>query len=123
MEITAKSFDRKCRKHMASQGITSKKKLQHRLQQIFEQAEHQESALIGLYKMVIPDWDKLERLEGFPVVGQEMWRYIGNLFIHFDQEHHPKVFNGGLWMNQGFSSNDELDGWEISLDHCNVIYK
>lgn len=122
MAIKTKSFDQRCRQHMAKQGITSKEKLQHKLQSIFEEAEHQEAALIGLYKMLIPDWDKLDRLEGFPVVGQEMWRYIGNLFIHYDQVHHSKVFNGGLWLNNGFSSSEDLDPWEISLSRCNVIY-
>ena len=122
MQTTASSIDKKCRKHMTSQGITSKEKLQHKLQSIFEKAEHQEAALIGLYKMLIPDWDKLDRLEGFPMVGQEMWRYIGNLFIHYDQEHHSKVFNGGLWLNNGFSSSEKLGPWDISLDRCNVIY-
>ena len=123
MQTTASSFDKKCRKHMANQGITSKEKFQHRLQEIFEKSEHQNSALIGIYKLIIPDWDRIERLEGFPVVGQEMWQYIDNLFIHYDQEHHLKVFNGGLWLNNGFSSSDKLGPWEINLGHCNVIYK
>ncbi len=108
---------------MANQGITSKKKFQHRLQEVFEKAEHQNSALIGIYKLIMPEWDRIERLEGFPEMGQEMWRYICNLFIDFDQRHHPEVFNGGIWVNQGFSSSDELGPWEISLDRCNVIYQ
>ena len=122
MEITIKSFDQRCRQHMAKQGITSKEKLQHKLQSIFEQAEHQDSALIGLYKMLLPDWEKIDRLEGFPVVGQEMWQYIANLFIDFDQRHHPQIFTGGLWLNNGFSSSDMLGPWEINLDSCHIIY-
>ncbi len=123
MQTTANLFDEKCRKHMADQGITSKKKFQHRLQEVFEKVDHQNSALIGIYKLLIPDWDRIDRLEGFPVVGQEMWRYICNLFIDFDQRHHPKVFNGGIWLNNGFSSSDKLAPWDINLDQCNVIYK
>ena len=122
MKTAARLIDKKYRKHMANQGITSIEKLQHRLQEIFEQAEQQDSALIGIYKMLIPDWDKIDRLEGFPVVGQEMWQYIASLFIDFDQHHHPNVFKGGLWLNNGFSSSDKLGPWEISLDRCNVIY-
>lgn len=123
MELTAtKSFERECQKHMVKQGITTKEKLQHRLQEVFEQAEHQNSALIGIYKMLVPNWERLDRLEGFPSVGIEMWQYIANLFIDFDQRHHPKVFKGGLWVNTGFSSSDELGPWEISFDRCNVIY-
>jgi hypothetical protein len=106
MQTTASSIDKKCRK----------------LQQIFEQADHHDSALIALYKMLIPDWERIDRLEGFPVVGREMWQYIANLFIDFDQRHHPQCFKGGMWVNQGFSSNDELGPWEVSMDRCNVIY-
>jgi hypothetical protein len=123
MQTTASSIDKKCREHMAEQGISSKKKFQHRLQEIFEKADHQNSALIGIYKLIMPDWDSIERLEGFPVVGQEMWQYIANLFIDFDQHHHPQVFKGGLWLNNGFSCSDKLGPWDISLDQCRVIYK
>lgn len=122
MAITAKSIDHQCKQHLIAQGITSKETLQRHLQIIFEQAEYQEAVLIGLYKMLIPDWEHLERLEGFPVVGQALDEYIFNLFIQFDQIHHPQVFNGGLWINQGFSSSDDIGPWEISIDRCNVIY-
>ena len=122
MQATASSIDKKCRKHMADQGITSKEKFQQRLQEVFEQAEHQDSVLVGLYKMLLPDWDRIERVEGFPLIGQEMWRYIWNLFIHFDEQHHPGCFKGGVWLNNGFSSSDKLGPWDVSLDRCNVIY-
>ena len=122
MQKTANEIDRKCRKHLANQGITSKEKLMHHLQQIFEQAEHQNSALVRIYKLIIPDWDKIERLEGFPEVGQEMWTYICQLFIDLDQRHHPQVLNGGLWINSGFASSEKLDPWEISFDRCRIVY-
>jgi len=122
MTITVKSIDSQCKQHLAQQGITSKEKLQHRLQQIFEQAEHQERALIELYRMVIPDWDRLERLEGFPLVGKEMWQYICQLFIDFDQKYHSRVLNGGLWIHAGFSSSADLGPWEISFNQCRFIY-
>ena len=120
--VATKFIEKQCQQHLTKQGITSKETFQHRLQKVFEQAEHQNSALIGLYKMLIPDWEKIDRLEGFPVVGREMWQYIANLFIDFDQCHHPQCFKGGLWMNNGFSSSAKLGPWEISLDSCNVIY-
>ncbi|WP_020586343.1 hypothetical protein [Desulfobacter curvatus] len=123
MKATAtKLIEKECQRHLAAQGITSQKKLEHRLQDLFEQAEHQEAALISLYKMLIPDWERIERLEGHPIVGRGLWQYIGNLFIDFDQRNHPQIFNGGLWLNQGFSSSDEIGPWEISMDQCNVIY-
>jgi len=107
---------------MVQQGITTKKELQQRLQDIFEQVEHQESALVGIYKLVFPNWEKITQVEGYPEVGKDLWKYICNLFIHFDSQHHPKVFHGGIWINNGFSSSDSLDGWEISLENCHLIY-
>jgi hypothetical protein len=106
----------------ASIPTLSKQALQQRLQQIFEQADHQSSALVRIYQLIFPDWEKIDRLEGFPTVGVELWKYICQLFIDFDQKHHPKVFSGGIWLNNGFSSSDKLGPWEISLDQCRVIY-
>jgi len=107
---------------LAQQGTTSKEKLQHRLQEIFEQAEHQESALVNIYRLIFPDWERINEIQGHPTVGREMWQYIANLFIDFDQHHHPQVFKGGLWIGSGFSSSDSLDEWAISLENCKVIY-
>jgi hypothetical protein len=122
METKAKSIDRQCKEHLAQQGITSMETLQHRLQEIFEKSDHQQRALIALYRLLIPDWERLERLEGFPVVGQELWKYICQLFIDFDQHHHPEIFKGGLWVNQGFSASKDLGPWEINLKQCRFIY-
>ncbi len=108
--------------HLAEQGIRTVKDLQIRLQEVFENHEHQNSVLVQLYKMLFPDWDKIKRIEGFPEVGVALWQYICNLFIEFDRIHHPDILKGGAWINQGFSSNDRLSPWEISLENCNVIY-
>ena len=116
------TITRKTRKPMSNQNHLTKEQLQQRLLDIFEKADHQNSALVGIYKLFIPDWEKIERLEGFPTVGQEMWCYICNLFIDFDQKCHPNVINGGLWINCGFSSNPDLGPWEISFDQCSFIY-
>ena len=124
MEATAiELIEKQCQKHLTNQGITSMETFQHRLQEIFEQADHQEAFLIGLYKMLFPDWDRIERLEGYPVVGRGMWQYIANLFVDFDQRRHPQLFNGGLWLNTGFSSSEDLEPWAINLSQCNVIYQ
>jgi len=116
------TITRKTSKH-ASIPTLSKQALQQRLQQIFEQADHQSSALVRIYQLIFPDWEEIERLEGFPTVGVELWKYICQLFIDFDQKHHCQVFKGGLWFNSGFSSSDKLGPWDISLDQCRVIYK
>lgn len=119
---TASIIEKRCQEHWKEMGIRTKEQFQARLQAIFEQADHQSSALVRVYQLLFPDWDSIERIEGFPEVGKEMWKYICNLFIEFDRKHHPNVFHGGIWLNNGFSSNDRLDGWEISFDGVKVIY-
>lgn len=108
--------------HLAHQGIKSVRDLQINLQEIFDESEHQDSVIVKLYKLLFPDWEKIQRIEGFPEVGQALWDYICNLFIEFDREHHPKCLKGGAWINYGFSSSHKLEPWEISLSDCKVIY-
>lgn len=108
--------------HLVKQGIKSIRDLQIHLQKIFEESEHQNSVIVKLYKMLFPDWEDIKRIEGFPAVGKALDEYIFNLFVAFDQDHHPNVFNGGAWLNQGFSTNENLGPWEISLENCKVIY-
>ncbi len=119
---TASIIDNRCRKHLANQGITSKEELQVGLQEIFEQVDNQNSALVRIYQLLFPEWDRIKQIEGFPEVGQGLWKYICQLFIEFDRQYHPGVFHGGIWLNNGFSSNENLDGWEISFESCKVIY-
>lgn len=72
--------------HFEKMGIRTIRDLQHHLQKILEASDHQESALVNLYKMLFPEWEKIQRIEGYPEVGQGLWDYICNLFIEFDGE-------------------------------------
>ena len=107
---------------LTNQGINTIRDLQIHLQEIFEKSDHQDSVIVKLYKMLFPDWEKIQRIEGFPEIGKALNEYIFNLFIEFDREHHPKCFNGGAWLNHGFSSNHDLNPWAISLENCKIIY-
>jgi hypothetical protein len=122
MATVVTMFKNNSQNHLVNQKIKSTRDLQQRLQEIFEESEHQDSVIVKLYKMLFPDWDKILRIEGFPTVGKALDVYIFNLFIEFDREHHPECFKGGAWLNQGFSSNESLGPWEISLENCKVIY-
>ena len=108
--------------HLIKQGIKSIRDLQIHLQEIFEKSEHKDSVIVKLYKMLFPEWENIQRIEGFPEVGKALNEYIFNLFIEFDRMHHPQCFNGGTWINHGFSSNNDLMPWSISLENCKVIY-
>jgi hypothetical protein len=115
-------FKTNSQNHLTVQGIKTIRDLQQHLQGIFEESEHQNSVMAKLYQLLFPDWKKIQRIEGFPEVGQALWDYICNLFIEFDREHHPECLKGGAWINQGFSSSYKLDPWEINLEDCKIIY-
>jgi len=122
MENVIPMFQNNAQSHLINQGVRSIRDLQLHLQKIFEDSDHQDSVIVKLYRMLFPDWDKIERVEGYPVIGKALWLYICNLFIEFDRQHHPGCLKGGAWINYGFSSTDDLTPWEISLANCTVIY-
>ena len=114
-------LETKCRQHWKCLGITSLDALKDNITKIFSKHEHQEYILIDLYRMILPDWDHIERIDGYPEAGNALWKFICNNFIEFDQKHHPDVFKGGIWLNTGFSANSNLDPWDINFENCKII--
>jgi hypothetical protein len=88
----------------------------------FENQTHQGDVLLALYRLVLPDWDDIDRIEGWPTVNDRTWKAIARMFIDFDKVHHPNVMAGGCWMNSGFSTVDgvKLRDWEVSLQGVTV---
>lgn len=91
---------------------------------LFETKLHQNDVLIGIYRLVVPDFDRLQAVNGWPSVNNDTWQEIALLFVEFDQKHHPDVFAGGLWLNRGFSTahGDRLRNWEASLKGVELVY-
>jgi len=112
----------KCQEHWQQLNINSEEDLCHVILDIFGSAETQSEVLVELYKLALPEWDRIEKVHGFPEVGLEFWKFICRELIEFDRRHHPDVFAGGLWLNNGFQSNSKLDPWELSLANCTVTY-
>ena len=96
---------------------------------LFEEHQHQSDVLLALYRMVFPDWDQIEKLDGWPRVNVWTWEQISKWFMAFDRVHYPDVMNGGAWMNSGFSTltsdNDvgALRDWQVSVDGVKVTYQ
>jgi hypothetical protein len=114
-------YDEKSLDMLECTGINDVITLKDHIEAIFCKHDHQETVLIDLYRMVFPDCDNIRRIDGFPEAGNDLWKFICDLFIDFDRKHHPDCLKGGAWMNSGFSSNSKLGSWEISLDNCKVI--
>lgn len=80
---------------------------------IFEEEDHQIKILIKLYKLIYPNWNEISQVKGFPKTSKEVNLFLFDQFIQFDKKNHPNVLNGGLWMDKGFSSDENLQGWIV----------
>jgi len=92
------------------------------VEHVFASSKHQKEALIKLYKMVVPEWDNIVKMNCFPECNDVTWRLICEKFIEFDRIHHPEVLAGGCWLNHGFgvSTNIMLD-WFIYIADTDAI--
>ena len=107
----------------AGKMIKQRLKKLDKIDEIFENAEHQADAIVEIYKTVFPDWDAIEKINGWPSCGEDLALYICDKFIQFDTKHHPDVMAGGLWLNNGFSRNKKLKPWEIDMSTAKITYK
>jgi hypothetical protein len=92
---------------------------------LFNEHDHQVDVALAIYKMVWPNWDDIESIDGWPSVTNETANKIMKWFIEFDKVHHPDVFAGGLWMNKGFSTSDSewLIYFEVDDENVKLTYK
>lgn len=95
--------------------------IKEQVERIFATRTHQADIVVDLYRLVYPDFDRIEKVNGFPSAGKELSRLIWRLAIEFDRKHHPDVMAGGCWLNHGFSTNDKLEPWEVDASHVNII--
>ena len=87
----------------------------------FEGKTQQSKCLIEIYKLVFPDWDNIIEVKGWPTCGVALWKYICTKFVEFDKVHHPRVINGDMWLNNGFSSSESVKDWEVSIKDVVVV--
>lgn len=121
--MNQQQLKQRCRKHWNEVGITDEKSLKDHIKTIFERHNNQSDILIDIYKLALPDWDQIEMIDHSPEAGQDLWEFICKQFIDFDRRNHPEVFNGGIWLNNGFSSKGNVNPWEISFENCRVTMK
>ncbi len=91
---------------------------------IFENATDSVEALTEIYKLVFrDDWEKIQKMEGWPECGRKTWIYICDKFIELDSKNKENVFQGGLWLNRGFSVNGFMEEWKVNIDNCKITFK
>ena len=115
-------LEKRCQEKFYQLNLNTVEDMKEFIKGLFEQHDNQGDVLIDLYKLALPDWDRIEKVTYSPKISKRFWRWICQLFIDFDKEHHPDVFKGGIWFNQGFSSDGKLSDWEISFNECNVTF-
>jgi len=97
---------------------------QEAVEKLFEEHTHQSDVLLGIYRLVFPEWDRISSIKGYPRVNDRTWSIIARLFFAFDKQHHPEVMQGGAWMNTGFGSckTESLPDWAVDMSECVVEY-
>jgi len=89
---------------------------------VFASATSQADYVVGLYKLVLPDWDDIDDLQGHPQVSEETWGAICNLAMDWDRTH-VNSLPGGAWLNYGFSGRKDLPDWTVDLRGVKLVYK
>ena len=84
---------------------------------IFETTENTQDATIALYEIAIPDYHKIDKVNGFPSISEATNKYIFTKMIDMDIKNKVKHMNGGLWMNSGFSAENNMPDWEVFYDN------
>ena len=90
---------------------------------IFEENTEREERLLAMFKQVIPNWDKVVKLNHYPRVHKKTWGYICDKFL--DKPRGKKHHDGLFWMNYGFGSDDDLNvpEWEVHVEEDQIIYE
>ena len=91
------------------------------IDEVFAKAEehpepHQADAMEEIYKLMIPEWDRVKKVHGWPHVGKALAYYCIEKFREFDKKHHPNVLPAEIWINNGPGADERLDAWEYSME-------
>jgi len=101
-----------------------RKLTQEMIDDVFETAADQGEAVIGLYKIAFPEWDRVVKIGGgYPHVSDATSSYIFKKAMALDREHHPDVLAGGAWMNSGFGTDKTVPDWVVDTSECEVEYR
>jgi hypothetical protein len=105
--------------------IMFKKINQKAVEEIFQKGENQQQVADAIYREVFPDYDMIDKIDGYPKVSHATSVKLFELFIKFDKEHHPDVVPGGLWLDSGFAGTAEgnLPDWTVDVSHVKLHHR
>lgn len=95
------------------------------IDKIFREAQTQDDYVLGLFKQVIPCWDDVERVAGYPLVSEKTNKYIFKWAMKWDAEHKTGTVQGGAWMNYGFGTDQKgiVPDWIVDFSAIDVVMK
>lgn len=111
------------KKHWERMNFSKPEVLKKRILESFTRHDNQQDVIVDLYRLVLPDWDQIQSLQGYPKIGKELALFICRHFQEFDRNHHPNVMPGGAWLNWGFSVSNTLAPWDISFENCVAVFQ
>jgi hypothetical protein len=97
---------------------------EEKVKELFEQHTNQKDVYLALMEMIFPNYHEIKKIKGYPTVNKDTNKKLFRLWMDFDEKHHPDVFKGGLWLNNGLSSVEDLglEDWEVDMSTCQIIY-
>jgi hypothetical protein len=116
--LTSVQLAARCKSHWRELRLKDPDSIKAAIDKVFESTTSQGEALVLLYQLVLPDWDKIRTLNGHPTAGNELWVYVCKKFMEHDRTCHAEFMPGGAWINTGFSCDRGLPPWEISFGGC-----
>lgn len=84
-----------------------------KIDEIFLSATHENNALVSLYRAVIPDFDKVSKIFGFPTVSRNTAIYIIDKLKELSKKDGSQT--NILWLNKGFNSDEKMKDWIVDL--------
>lgn len=87
------------------------------IDEIFNKYDNSNDIIIELYRFVIPIFDEIDSVNGFPKANKTTNDYIFKKMIHLDIKNKVKHMKGGRWFNNGFTTDDTLVDWIVIYNH------
>ena len=92
-----------------------------RIKEVARKTTNPNELLVEIYGIVFPDFERIEKIEGWPSISRKCWVEICEMFIHLDRT--TSVTPAFVWMNSGFSAVESLEDTEVDLSSCTVYFK
>jgi hypothetical protein len=92
---------------------------------VFEAAVYQSDYVVGLFKLVIPEWDDIVQVDGYPRVNRttqlallekaKAWDNADITARKNDPDFVPYMAGGYWGLSVGWSENDDMPDWVVDM--------